>query len=156
MITMADYWMGRDTRYRLQWTGTIQLNGSKTVDRVNQLLDKAAQDGVEPGLDPVTGTPVSSGWRPAIVNDKTSNAADNSKHIDALACDVRDTPSRSLASWCLKNLDKLEKLGLWMEDPRWTPHWVHLQKVPPRSGNRVYRPSMAAPLAEPLPEQVST
>ena len=42
----------------------------------------------------------------------------------------------------------LAEVGLWLEDPRWTfdpkgDHWVHLQTVPPRSGNRVFVPSDA-------------
>ena len=40
-----------------------------------------------------------------------------------------------------------------MEDPQWTPTWVHLQIVPPGSRRRVYIPSSKPALAAKLPEQ---
>jgi hypothetical protein len=68
-------------------------------------------------------------------------------------CDV--VPERTLARWCLRNLVFLAEVGLWMEDPRWTPGWVHLQSVPPRSGGRVFIPSAAPALCAALPEQLA-
>jgi len=56
--------------------------------------------------------------------------------------------------WCLKHLDVLETLGLWMEDPQWTPTWLHVQTIPPRSGHRVYIPSASPALVAKLPEQL--
>jgi hypothetical protein len=40
-----------------------------------------------------------------------------------------------------------------MKDPQWTPSWVHLQSVPPASGDRVFIPAASPALAEKLPEQ---
>jgi hypothetical protein len=40
-----------------------------------------------------------------------------------------------------------------MEDPQWTPTWVHLQMVPPGSHRRVYCPSSKPPMVAKLPEQ---
>jgi hypothetical protein len=34
----------------------------------------------------------------------------------------------------------LRDLGLWMEHPDKTPTWLHIQTVPPGSGNRVFWP----------------
>jgi len=156
MISEAQFFMGRDERYRDELSDEIQANARLTLERLNSALALAAAEGIVPGVDPDTGTAVSSGWRPAAVNGATPNAAPNSTHIGAKACDIRDTPERELARWCLRNQDKLAAIGLWMEDPRWTPSWVHLQIVPPRSGNRVFVPSDAPALAAALPEQLET
>lgn len=153
MITLQDYFMGRDRTHAAELSGEIRANAALTVARVNLLLAAAEEDLVEPGLDEVTGTPVASGWRPLGINARTQNAAAGSKHLDARACDLQDTPDRRLARWCLRNLARLEEIGLWMEDPQWTPDWVHLQTVPPGSAKRVYRPSAAEPLVARLPEQ---
>ena len=153
MISLDDYCMGRDRTYASELTHEIAQNAIATVDQVNQLLERAAADGVTPGTNAATGTAVASGWRPKGINEHTANAAGGSKHLTALACDVKDDNSRSLARWCLGNLDVLEEIGLWMEDPQWTPSWVHLQIVPPGSGRRVYIPSTSAPLTAKLPEQ---
>lgn len=155
IITLDDYWMGRDRTHRDELTHDIIQSAQITVERINHLLDQAADDGVTPGTNPQTGTHVSSGWRPRSINDGTANAALGSKHLIGCACDVRDTGARDLARWCLRNLDALEAIGLWMEDPQWTPTWVHLQIVPPGSGRRVYIPSTHAPLVAKLPEQRS-
>lgn len=146
MITLKDFWGGRDKLYPREITAEIRSNADVTVSRVNRLLALAAGEGIECDV-------CSSGWRPLSVNDATANAAKSSKHIKGLACDIRDTSARELARWCLRNLHQLEAIGLWMEDPQWTPTWVHLQIVPPGSGRRVYIPSIKPPLAKPLPEQ---
>lgn len=146
MIEMRDFWNGRDLKYAGELTDDIRNNAAHTVRKVNQLLDLAEADGINCNQ-------CASGWRPLAVNDVTQNAAKNSKHTIGLAVDVRDTAGREFASWCLSNLDQLERIGLWMEDPQWTPTWVHLQIVPPKSGRRVYIPSLKPPLVPPLPEQ---
>lgn len=142
MIDIEDYWMGRDKQFAKEWTDLIQDNGDETVMRINRLLDLYVAD---TGFKrPETWA---SGWRPAGVNAHTSNAAGHSKHITAQAGDVRD-PTRLFAKWCNANHDKLEQCELWMEDSRWCPSWVHLQTVPPNSGNRVFIPSSKPPLCE--------
>lgn len=152
MITLEQYWMGRDAKYPAECTPEIRVNAYQIVAKVNTLLAMAEVDGVEPALS-VRGDHVASGWRPEAVNDATANAAKNSKHCSGQAVDLADGAGRALARWCLANLDVLEQVGLWMEDPRWTPSWVHLQLVPPGSGKRVYVPSTAPALAKALPEQ---
>ena len=128
--------MGRDVTHAEELTDEINRNAKITVDRVNQLLDRAGRSGVDE---------VRSGWRPKAVNDATSNAASSSRHLTAQAVDLAD-PDRALAHWCVDHLDDLRQIGLWMEDPRWTPDWVHLQIVPPGSGKLVYIPSSKPPL----------
>lgn len=155
MITLANYWMGRDTAYAAALTPAIEANAALLLSRVNLLLEWADEGGVRPAIDARTGTPVASGWRPPAVNDRTANAGASSKHRTAEGVDLRDHPAREFARWCLRNVDALEEIGLWMEDPRWTPTWVHLQCRPPGSGRRVYVPSAAPALCAALPEQRS-
>lgn len=150
MITLEQFWMGRDEKYQSELTPEIRHNGELLVGKVNNLLAIADVDGVM-----VIHT-VASGWRPPAVNDATTNAAANSKHRTGQAVDLVDAGRRALTRWCLRNLDALEDLGLWMEDPRWTPSWLHLQLVPPASGRRVYIPSTAPALAAALIEQGGT
>ena len=158
MLIPTDYWMGRDASHPGDLTDGIRSNAAELLGRVNLLLSWAYRDGVRPALDRATGTHVASGWRPPAVNDATPNAAAGSKHMTGEAIDLRDTGTRDLARWCLRNLDALEEIGLWMEDPQWTHQppgqpWVHLQIVPPGSRRRVYVPSTKPPLAARLPEQ---
>ena len=154
MITLADYFMGRDRAYQEDCTQEIRANAVLTVARVNLLLAAAEEEFVYPGTDEETHTQVASGWRPRGLNARTSNAATNSKHLTAQACDLQDTEGREFARWCLRNLEVLERIGLWMEAPRYTPSWVHVQTIPPGSGLRVYRPSTATPIASLLPEEL--
>lgn len=143
MITLEQYWMGRDAKYPAELTAEILHNAGVLVARVNTLLRLT---------DPAPHQ-VASGWRPPAVNDATTNAAAHSKHRTGQAVDLVDVAPRLLARWCLSHLEDLETIGLWMEDPRWTPSWVHLQLVPPGSGKRVYVPSTAPALAAALIEQ---
>lgn len=146
--------MGRDRQYAAELTPQIVRNAQQLVQRVGRLLEYAATANIAPGIDGDTGTCVASGWRPKSVNDRIANASTTSLHLRGLGIDLRDTPERALARYCLRNLDLLAALELWMEDPRWTPTWVHLQAAAPRSGDRVFIPSNAQPLATALPEQV--
>lgn len=153
MITETDYWMHRDSRYRLEWTEEVKRNGIRLVAAVNKLLALAEIDGI-------VRDAVSSGWRPQACNDATANAAKASKHLTGHACDIRDA-GREFAQWCMLNLDKLASCGLYMEDPRWTYsenglHWVHLQDEPPKSGKRVYIPNTSPPKGPPLLGQKTT
>lgn len=60
-----------------------------------------------------------------------------SKHLSAQACDILDRDG-SLMAWCKANVTILEAVGLWVEAD--TKGWVHFQVVPPRSGNRFFKP----------------
>jgi len=131
MITLHAYWLGRDVTHAEELTDDIQRNALVTVTKCNELLSRAGRNDINT---------VNSGWRPQSVNDATRNSAAVSSHLTAQAVDLPDT-DRTLAEWCVDNLDVLKDVGLWMEDPRWTPTWVHLQTKPPRSGKIVYIPS---------------
>lgn len=144
MITLEAFWKGRDVQYVKELTDEIRDAAVVTVAKANRLLSLSGFQSFDK---------VNSGWRPRSVNDATSNAAGNSRHIYGQAVDIAD-PDRYLAAWCIRNVDVLEEIGLWMENPQWTPTWVHLQTLPPKSGNRIYIPSIQAALAPPLPEQL--
>jgi hypothetical protein len=148
--------MRRDAAYPGELTPQIAENASKLLAAVNTLLRCAAEDGIEPALDEITGNAVASGWRPQAVNERTSNAGKASTHLTGRGIDIQDHQDRRLARWCLRNLDRLETLGLYMEAPRWTggkSPWIHLQCIAPASGKRVFIPSSSPPLAIALPEE---
>jgi hypothetical protein len=128
VISLTDYYMGRDLKYPEELTAVHRTNAGMTVERVNLLLEAFG----EPRR-------VNSGWRPAAINAGVPNAAAKSKHMTCQACDLSDDDG-SLDAWCLQNLPELERIGLWLEHPDSTPRWAHLQIVAPGSGNRVFRP----------------
>ncbi len=128
MITLQDYWMGRDEEYPLAMTPQIERNAQRTVDLANQLLLRYGGH-----------AKVNSGWRPPQVNAATPGAAKFSRHMTGEAVDLAD-PEGMLDDWCMENLPVLEKLGLWMEHPAATKGWCHLQTIPPKSGRRVFYP----------------
>lgn len=128
MITLDDYYMGRDQRYPHELTDELCRNAALVVERVNRLLARAGM-----------ARAVNSGWRPAAVNGAVVGAARHSKHLTCEAIDIADEDG-ALAAWCMAHLEVLEELGLWLEHPAATPSWCHLQIVPPASGNRVFEP----------------
>lgn len=130
MITVDDYFMRPDRRIicATEFKPEFEVAAQTLLDRVNQLLRYYDR--------PVS---VRSGWRPPSINACTAGASLTSHHMTGKAVDIAD-PHQELAHWCLENLSVLERQQLWMEDHHSTPTWCHLQSVPPRSGNRVFRP----------------
>lgn len=84
----------------------------------------------------------------------SKTGAPSSSHREANGVDVCDT-LRKLAAYCVTKAGEahLARRGLYMEDPRWTPVWCHLQRIAPRSGRRIYIPAMTRALALDLPGQ---
>ena len=130
MITLPDYWMGRDREYALSLTPDIERNAARTVLLANSLLSRFGES-----------RKVKSGWRPPAINSATPNAATNSKHMTGLAIDLAD-PDGDLDDWCMSTfgLAQLADIGLWLEHPSATKGWTHWQSIPPKSGNRVFYP----------------
>lgn len=139
MISIQDYLMGRDTKYPSEYTPEITSNATKLLEKVNALL-------MDLKIDKVT---VNSGWRPAAINNATVGSAKKSNHMLGLAVDLADLDC-SLWNLVIKNMELLERYGLFLEDKRWTKSWVHFQCVPPKSGKRVLIPSSAPPSAPEL------
>jgi len=129
VLTLADYFMGRDASHAGELTAELLINARTMVDRANGLLKLV---GIAQGM-------VNSGWRPHSINTVTANASPRSRHLTCQAVDLRDTDG-VLDVWCMRNLHALEVLGLWLEHPDATPGWCHVQTVPPRSGRRVFDP----------------
>lgn len=65
-----------------------------------------------------------------------------SNHLKGLAVDLVpiEDDIKHLHDWCLDNIKLLEEIGLWCEHFDYTPKWLHLQIVPPKSGNRFFMP----------------
>lgn len=136
MITVKDYFMGRDVKYADELTQGLRMNAAIVVERANLLVARM-HHGMK--LNHITKTIISSGWRPLSINTATPNAAKRSKHMTCCAIDIYD-PDAQVDKWCMSNLPVLEKVGLWMEHPSATPGWSHWQIIPPKSRNRVFYP----------------
>lgn len=120
--------MGRDVSHKSEYSQEISDNLDKLLVPLNKFREAYGK--------PMA---VTSGWRPPSLNSTVKGAAPKSNHQRGLACDFKDSDG-SLDQFCMDNLDLLEKLGLYLEHPDATKGWCHLQCVPPRSGNRVFRP----------------
>lgn len=115
----------------------IQDNLNKLLEKVNKL--RAAYG------KPLT---VSSGLRTMEdhlriykekgITDK-SKIPMKSKHLSGESVDFAD-PKQELQKWIKANLKLMEEIGLWFEDFSATKNWVHVQIVPPKSGNRFFLP----------------
>lgn len=152
MITLDDY-AGPYADHPDWKRHEVQDDAALLVKAVDQILFIAEHE-IVLRKNPNTLTYVAGngngGFRP---QDSPVGAA-NSAHKRGRAVDIYD-PYRELARWCLRNQGRLERYGiLAMEDPRWTPTWVHMQTVPVRSGNFSFIPNSSPPLAAALPEQV--
>jgi hypothetical protein len=123
MIKLADYCMGREKIYPLT-KGQLE-SACDLLASVGFLFGKL-------GIDPI----LSSGYRPAHFN-KVAGGSARSGHLTCEAIDIRDTDG-SIAKLLLDNLELLEQLGLYLEDPLYTIGWIHLQTRP--TLRRVFKP----------------
>lgn len=87
---------------------------------------------------------VSSGYR-SPEDNRIAGGAPNSLHMKCAAVDIKDENVK-LWKWCLTHLPLLKLEGIWLEDKRWTPSWVHFQIFSPLSGRRIFVPSARPPL----------
>jgi len=131
-ITLEECLKGRDKLYPKEYNKTIELNLFKTIQAVDEFLKD------------YTGTiVVTSGWRDQISN-KAAGGAPSSKHTTGEAIDIQDK-NGELRKYVLANLEKAVELGIFFEDMRWTPIWIHFQIVQPKSGKRIYIPNTLPP-----------
>lgn len=137
MISIDDYFAGYPGNKDI--TDDIRLSAQAMLDKVNQLLDRAQDDGIVTEVNPKTKSRISGslngGWRPLAC----PVGALNSKHKSGHAVDVYD-PDNDLDDWCGRNIDALEELGLYLEAEKHTPGWCHIQDIPPASGRRFFIP----------------
>jgi hypothetical protein len=141
MLTLADYWMGRDMTHGLELSTVIRKNAELMIDLADKLLILAKTHGVTLEHNPRTKTIVSSGWRPPSYNATVPGAAPKSRHMTGQAIDLYD-PDGDLDGWAFSDIGQrvLTDLGLWLEHPACTKGWCHVQSVPPKSGRRVFYP----------------
>lgn len=133
MITIENYLMGRDKNYAREYSEEIKQNGEELLIKVNSLLKALRFENAK----------VSSGWRPPSYNRTVIGAAKGSHHTTGHAIDIKD-PDGRLRDLILKEEFLGESLlclhELYMEDPAFTPTWVHLQDIPPKSGKYIFKP----------------
>lgn len=115
MISMEEILMGRAKFEELD--PQLMLNGYALLKAVNLFR-------TEYGIPMI----VTSGYRPDAIN-KEAKGANNSAHKLLEACDFKDEDGK-LFEFIKKDPAILDRCGLWMEDPRWTSNWVHLQVRP--------------------------
>lgn len=131
-ITMADYWMGRNTEYASELTDEIEQNAIRLVNTVNNLIREIA-----PKL-PGFKWKVTSGWRPPSINGKLGGRP-LSNHMTGHAIDIAD-PEGTLDLLLSHDIECLIRHGVAIEDPAATHGWCHIQDVMPKSGKRVFIP----------------
>ena len=131
MISLSDYLMGRHMTHPEEFVANhIAPNANRMLAKVNGLLAELRIEVVK----------VSSGWRPRALNEKVKKAATNSYHIVGRAVDLVDS-GRELAGKISARPELLAKYRLWMEDPSFTPTWVHLDDAErPDRPVRIFRP----------------
>lgn len=114
-ITKAEILMGRDKTYAVDYTQEISDNIDKLLPALNLFREAY-------GIAMV----VSSGWRPESIN-KSVGGASKSNHMIGLACDFKDHDGK-ITEFALKmdQEGKLKEWGLWLENPKNTPGWCHL------------------------------
>ena len=128
MITLQDYYMGREVIYSKDLTTGVMQNAERLVATINELLALFGEQ-----------RKVNSGWRPKKLQMEINPKAPNSKHITGDAIDLEDKDGK-FKSWCVDNEIVLAANGLYMEHPKATPTWVHLQQVAPKSGKVIFVP----------------
>lgn len=154
-----DYWTGPDAedrrkKYAKEFKPEYQAAGDELQRRFGAVISYIC---AQKGLTLPEGW--ASGWRPAAVNEATSNAGKLSQHLTANAGDKRDDVNGSLAWALFTDNHPLEVHALYMEHPvatvvrAWkkakaegrepTP-WCHAQTVPPHSHSRVYFPDASS------------
>ena len=136
MITLEQFYKGRDKQYASDLTAEIQKNAEEILRRANRLLELFTAANPK-----AHARGCNSGWRPPAVNAGVKNAAPKSNHMKGLAIDIEDD-DEELDKWLMTAAGQkaLEICQLWMEHPSATPRWAHVQSVPPRSGRRVFNP----------------
>lgn len=75
------------------------------------------------------------------ITDKTQIPM-KSNHLFGLAADLVpiEDDVKHFQDWILANVKLMEEIGIWFEDFDYTKTWVHVQIVPPKSGNRFFKP----------------
>jgi hypothetical protein len=133
-ISKKTYFGNKDKKFANDLTVEVTENVTKLLIAVDKFLANYTK--------PVI---ISSGWRPKSYNAQIGGAT-SSNHITGLAIDLKDTDNR-LFEYVLQNLELAKELGLYFEHKNWTPTWVHIQLIAPKSGKRIFIPNSKPALA---------
>jgi hypothetical protein len=133
-ISKETYFNGKNKKFANDLTVEVTENVTKLLIAVDKFLANYTK--------PVI---ISSGWRPKSYNTQIGGAT-FSNHITGLAIDLKDTDNR-LFEYVLQNLELAKELGLYFEHKNWTPTWVHIQLIAPKSGKRIFVPNSKPALA---------
>lgn len=123
MISLQELLMGRAKMEDL--SSEVQENGKDLLIKLNQFRTEY-------------GSPmyVTSGYRRPEDNS-AANGSKRSAHMSLQACDFKDEDGK-LFEFIKNDPSILERCDLYMEDPRWTPNWIHLQNR--AAGRRIFLP----------------
>lgn len=125
-MSLKGYMMDRDTQYPP--TPEMLAGANDLLQRVDNLF-------YDLGIE-LTDDDISSGYRPGKYNAAAGGSL-NSAHLKCVAIDLKDVAKKFLAK-ILAAPHLLEVHGLYMEDPKYTPTWIHLQTRPTRK--RIFIP----------------
>jgi hypothetical protein len=121
-------------------------NAQVLLIRINDFLDFAID--IDPTIEQeICDDPVNSGWRSEAYNKTLKGAAKNSAHFTFQAKDLRD-PHGKLDRIVIANIPFMQRVGLYVEHPRYTKGWCHLSSRAPASGNIIYIPYAGKPIKE--------
>ena len=129
----TDYVTKKDRRkvYALEFKPEYEQNAIDLLTAVSGLFTE---------LGVPLDTKLTSGWRPASVNQQTLNAAKSSLHMICKAGDWLDNANQDLAKLVASRPDLLRRWGLFLENPQFTKgrntNWCHLDR-----GQRSDRPN---------------
>lgn len=123
-FSRTEYLKGRDVEYPLD--ATLEANMKNLLIAITPIR--------EAWKNPIG---VNSGYRPGRYNE-AAGGSKKSSHLTCEAIDLHDREGK-LAKFIIDG-GWLEKCDLYMEDPKATPGWVHLQTRKTSSGIRVFRP----------------
>lgn len=137
MITLTQYvGIHKDSA---DWSRPRQAAAIVLCDKVNKLMTVAMTGGIVFPVNPKTNCQISGeiygGFRP----QDCPIGAPGSSHKIGKGVDIFDIGGK-FAAWCVVNKAQLATLGLYMENPKVTPGWVHLQTREVPSGNIIFNP----------------
>lgn len=125
MITLKDYWFGRDVDY----PPTDEM-----IEDASNLLEKIAL--LEEELDVVFT--ITSGYRPeALIESHAIPGCPHDAHSTCNGIDLHD-PDLSISIRLTDDPQPLIDCGLFMENPASSKNHLHLQSCPPKSGRRIF------------------
>lgn len=104
-----------------------------TIRNLEDLIRKVNALGYQPPMR------ASSCLRSLKDQERINPKAMGSSHLYGCAVDIAD-PKGELKKWLETRYGELVNCGLYMENPKSTPTWVHLQSYAPRSMSRIFNP----------------